>query len=144
MKLRVKKSFRPCEAEPGDELFRNGIFVFNVTKLSVFLKANTKDFPIENVVVETLGFTSDQLDESTVLKANLASPIILAEIAPGRFNIIDGNHRVERARRDGVTALPAYRVGFAHHHGRGGSHRKGFGNNAGNLAERDSGSHRYP
>jgi len=35
----------------------------------------------------------------------------LAEIAPGRFNVVDGNHRVGRARRDWVKMLPAFRVG---------------------------------
>ena len=54
--------------------------------------------------------TTDHLDENTIKKANVTNPIILAEIAPGRFNVIDGNHRLERARRDQLSAIPAYRV----------------------------------
>ena len=49
------------------------------------------------------------------ITANLSAPIILAEIAPGRFNIIDGNHRAERAHREGVEKIPAYRVSAADH-----------------------------
>jgi hypothetical protein len=38
-----------------------------------------------------------------------------AEISPGRFNVVDGNLRVERAHREGVERIPAYRVGAAEH-----------------------------
>ncbi|MFZ1731390.1 MAG: ParB/Srx family N-terminal domain-containing protein [Bacteroidota bacterium] len=37
-------------------------------------------------------------------------PVILAEIAPGRWNLIDGNHRMEKARRLGLETLQAYKV----------------------------------
>ena len=110
-KLKFKKSFQPVEIDDDDELFQNGIFVFNITKLLAHIGANASEFPIENVLVGTLGITSSNLDDAAVLKADLGTPIILAEIAPGRFNIIDGNHRVERARREGAVTLPARRVG---------------------------------
>jgi hypothetical protein len=35
--------------------------------------------------------------------------VILAEISPGRYNLIDGNHRVAKARREGVSSVLAYR-----------------------------------
>jgi hypothetical protein len=54
-------------------------------------------------------------DEKVISTANLRNPIILAEISPNRFNVIDGNHRVEKARREGVRRIPAYRV-YAHQH----------------------------
>jgi len=34
----------------------------------------------------------------------------MIEVAPGRFNLIDGKHRVEKAKRKGVTSLSCYRV----------------------------------
>jgi hypothetical protein len=49
------------------------------------------------------------------LPAGHYQPIILAEVSPGRFNVIDGNHRVERARRDGLDTIPAYRVPAEEH-----------------------------
>ena len=46
----------------------------------------------------------------TIKTANLQNPIILAEISPNRFNVIDGNHRVEKAFRDSISNIPAYRI----------------------------------
>lgn len=115
-RLKANKKFRPCEVDDNDELYPNGIFVFNITKLLVHLKTNPDCFLVEDVAVATLGITSSNLDETTVQGANLQAPILLAEIAPGKFNVVDGNHRVEKARRDGVNNLPAYRVGPAVHY----------------------------
>ena len=39
----------------------------------------------------------------------------MAEIAPGRYNAIDGNHRLEKARRLGLETLMAYRLGPEQH-----------------------------
>ena len=58
----------------------------------------------------------ESLDEATIEIANLSDPIVLAEISPGRFNVVDGNHRVERAHREGIERIPAYRVSSADHH----------------------------
>jgi hypothetical protein len=32
MKLKVEKDFTPCPEADGDELYPNGIFLFNITK----------------------------------------------------------------------------------------------------------------
>ena len=37
-------------------------------------------------------------------------PVLLDEIASGHFNLIDGHHRLEKARRRGVETLLAYRL----------------------------------
>ena len=117
MKLKLNKAFQPCLVDDDDELFPNGIFVFNVTKLIEHISANAAEFPIEVVAIDTLGITSSQnLDEPTVQNADLSRPIVLAEISPGRFNVIDGNHRVEKARRDHVKSLPAHKVGPSTHY----------------------------
>jgi hypothetical protein len=39
----------------------------------------------------------------------------LAEISPGRFNVIDGHHRVAKARRDGVPTVRARKIACAQH-----------------------------
>ena len=108
MKLKLHKKFKPLPAEADEEFFRNAIFEFNVTKMLAFMAANPDRFPVEEIEVETLMDygTGDRLDQETIQTANLAHPIILAEISPGRFNVIDGNHRLERARRDGLAKIP--------------------------------------
>jgi hypothetical protein len=40
---------------------------------------------------------------------------LFAEIVPRRFNLIDGNHRMARARLDGVPTIPAHRIHCPHH-----------------------------
>lgn len=50
-----------------------------------------------------------------MIAADLTRPVILAEIAPGRYNLIDGHHRVAKARREGVTWIPAYRIHCPEH-----------------------------
>jgi len=118
MKMKLDKKFQPMSRDEGDEFFPNGIFEFNITKLIAHIKASPDHFPIEEVPLEGQFGLRDSscLDEATIQKANPASPIILAEISPGRFNVIDGNHRVERAKRDGAKFIRAYKVGPDQHY----------------------------
>jgi hypothetical protein len=116
-KLKVHSDFTPLPFSEGDELFPNGIFEFNVTKLLAFIKDHPSQFPVEEIDIESLGaaFGRERLDEETISTANVKNPIVLAEISPNRFNVIDGNHRVEKARREGMKYIPGYRV-HAHQH----------------------------
>jgi hypothetical protein len=115
--LKLDPGFQPCPAEPGDELYPNGIFEFNITRLLTFIHAHLERFPtgfVELVDIEHSG-GSGSLDEAVIDAADLSRPILLAEIAPGRYNVIDGNHRVAKARREGVRCILAYRVRCPEH-----------------------------
>jgi len=115
-KLKVDKRFQPLSEDEGDEFYPNGIFEFNITKLLVFIKANPHTFQAEEVSVEFVRtFPSSNLNESTIQVANIAEPIVLAEIAPDRYNVIDGNHRLEKAYRDGASKILAYKVRAEQH-----------------------------
>ncbi|MBI3553026.1 MAG: ParB N-terminal domain-containing protein [Elusimicrobia bacterium] len=114
--LKTDKTFTPISVDEDDELFPNGIFEFNVTKMLAFIEANADKFPVETVEVEPFRvYSSETLDEDTIRRADVSKPILLAEISPGRFNVIDGNHRVERAGRDGLKTIPARRIGAEQH-----------------------------
>ena len=115
-KLKINKAFIPLPKDEGDEFFPNGIFEFNITKMLAFIKENPALFPIEEIDLEKEATWESQcLTEATVSKADVSSPIVLAEISPERFNVIDGNHRLARARRMGLKRIPAYRVRVKHH-----------------------------
>ncbi len=102
--------------EPDDELYPNGIFEFNITRLLSFIEANVDRFPIESVgIADIPNYGSVSLDEATIRTADLLRTILLAEISPGRFNLIDGHHRVAKARRERVATLPAHRVACPFH-----------------------------
>jgi hypothetical protein len=114
--LKLNKKFEPPVPEDGDEFFANGIFEFNVTKLIVFIETKPESFPVEQIEVQSvIDYKSEHLDKETIRKANLSNPILLGEISPGRFNVIDGNHRLERARQNRAEKVPARRV-FADQH----------------------------
>jgi hypothetical protein len=110
-RLKRDKDFQPCPAESDDEHYANGIFEFNITRLLAFIDTCAERFPIESVLVDDFpAYSSSHLNEGTVCNAELSRPILLAEIAPGRFNVIDGNHRLARARRESVQMVPARKV----------------------------------
>lgn len=110
-KLKFNKTFQPLPCDVGDEFYPNGIFEFNITKLLEFINANKDKFQPQEVEVNTLrNFQSRNLNESAIKSANLSAPIILAEIGPGQFNVIDGHHRLEKAHRDNVDRILAYKV----------------------------------
>ena len=113
--MQVDNNFTPCPKQDGDELYPNGIFVFNITKILEEIQKKPDCFIIEEAVVSdyTLGFSS--INESHLDSVDLSSPVILAEISPGRYNLIDGYHRVEKARRLGIQKLPAYRLDVERH-----------------------------
>ena len=115
-KLKLDKKFQACLADDNDEIFPNGFFQFNITKMIEFISQNQDQFSVENIAIETYRkFVSPNLDEETIQKAQTLKPIILAEISPGNYNVIDGNHRLEKAFRDGLKEISAYRLTVDQH-----------------------------
>ena len=113
--LKVDNDFTPCPVAVGDELFPNGIFVFNITKMLEYIQKNTDGITLEEVAVGDFfkGFSS--VDESYVDSVEISRPVILAEISPGQYNLIDGNHRMEKARRMGINSMLAYKLNVEQH-----------------------------
>lgn len=113
--LKSDNDFTPCPVATGDELFPNGIFVFNITKIIEYIQKNPSSITLENVAVSDFfkGFSS--INESNVDSVDISKPVILAEISPGRYNLIDGNHRMEKARRMGINSIRAYKLNVEQH-----------------------------
>ena len=109
-KLKINRRFTPCPIDDEDELYPNGIFVFNITKMAEYILKNL-DITCEEVLVKDFISSFAKCNESHLPAVDVTKPVILAEIAPGRFNVIDGNHRMEQAKRSGVEKIPAYKVG---------------------------------
>ena len=86
--LEADNRFSPCPVESGDEIFPNGIFEFNITKIIDHIQ-RTPDNYLEEVLVKDFytGFSS--VNESYMEHVEVSRPIILAEISPGRYNVID-------------------------------------------------------
>jgi hypothetical protein len=43
-----------------------------------------------------------------LLSVDITKPVIQGEIRPNKFEIIDGNHRITKAYRDGVERIGSY------------------------------------
>lgn len=115
-KLKFDKKFQPVSSRVGHEMYLNGIFEFNITKLSEFISKNQNKFLIEMVEVNKFRiFPLDSPDDLTVNSANLLNPIILAEISPYQFIVIDGNHRLEKSYHNNINKIPAYRIYVEQH-----------------------------
>ena len=111
-----------------DEIYCGGVCFFHVSALLKWLKQNPQ--PIVEIAVETWSSFSYKEDRY-VAAADLSQPIIIAEIAPDYrdfvpdipehswisrgYVCIDGQHRIEKARRLGITTLPAIVVRMEQH-----------------------------
>jgi hypothetical protein len=75
LRLDRDPSFQPCEAVDGDELYPNGIFEFNITRLSAYIVA-TGRFHAEPVAVDDISYggTAPGLNEVAVVGADLSRP----------------------------------------------------------------------
>jgi hypothetical protein len=107
--------FVPCPVEEGDELYPNGIFVFNITKMLDYIEKHPGSVELIEMAVADLDSGFSSLDETHIATVDINRPVVLAEMSPGRYNLIDGHHRVEKALRAGVKTMPVRRLFFPQH-----------------------------
>ena len=63
-RLKDSKKFSPCPVADGGELFPNGIFVFNITKIQEFIRDNPADIPLEDVAVSGFFKSGTSINEA--------------------------------------------------------------------------------
>ena len=71
-RLEFDPAFLPCEAADGDEIFPNGLFEYNITRLMAYIEHSGRFTP-EPVALDDLPYagTSAALDENTLAAADL-------------------------------------------------------------------------
>lgn len=114
-KLKVNHDFIPYPVTNGDELFANGIFEFNITKMLEYINKNSYRIILEEVAVSDFCKEFSFINELHMDLVEISQPVILAEISPGEYNLVDGNHRMEKARRMGIRNIQAYRLNVEQH-----------------------------
>ena len=82
-----------------------------------YLEKRPTDVELVEMAVRHLDQGISVVNESHVDSVDLSRPMVLAEISPGQYNLIDGHHRVETARRHGLITLHAYRLTARQHIG---------------------------
>lgn len=50
------------------------------------------------------------VNEEHLSMVDISKPVLQAEIRPGMLEIIDGNHRMERAYREGIEFVESYKL----------------------------------
>lgn len=113
--LKIDKAFVPVSEDDGDEFFQNGIFTFNITKMLSYIKNNPEIFIPEKINVNDHTGHFSSIDEEYIGSVTNTDPIILAEISPGLYTVIDGNHRMEKARRSGIEHIMGYKINAEEH-----------------------------
>lgn len=111
--MRKSKTFVPCPGVGGDEHFANGIFIFNVSKILQDIADGRLAVPLIEIDVTdwfTKHLGSGHINEDQMNQVDTTKPILIAEIRPNGFNVIDGNHRLEKARREGIPSIQAYQM----------------------------------
>jgi len=118
--LRKERQSTPTIPADGDELFQNGVFRIHISAMLNWMTVNPQ--PIVRAPVKAWTISHD-MEECFVVGADITKPIVVAEIAPDfcdfspviprddwisrGYVCIDGNHRIEQARRKGLEVLPA-------------------------------------
>ncbi len=107
VKLKIDNDFTPCSVADGDEIFPNGIFRFNITKMREYIFENPDQVIYKILAIKDYSKEFSSLNNPHVDSVDISEPVIIAEISPGRYNLIDGHHRMEKARRIGIDNLPS-------------------------------------
>ena len=108
--MKENPGFIPCIPVVGDETLGGFPFNWNVTRASEWIKANLDQVELSVVQVGQPAPLADSssMDEDFLPHADLTKPLIMVRMRPEFFRLIDGNHRVAKARRSSVEELPAY------------------------------------
>jgi hypothetical protein len=132
-KLKIDPNFKACQLEPGHEYLRNGIFVFNITRMCERIEQHMEAYKLIEIETATYdsGILLSALNQESIEQADLNRPIILAEIAPDRwesgtgvpendfyirgYNLMDGHHRLAKAIKNGIPTLQAYVLRMEQH-----------------------------
>jgi 3-methyladenine DNA glycosylase AlkD len=113
--LNLDENYIPSEAFEGDEVLLNGIFRWNITKIIEYIEHNKNSIIFEKINTADYYDSYSKIDEAYLPSVDISVPIILAEINPGKYIIIDGHHRLAKAYRDGKAQVEAYKLRVEQH-----------------------------
>ena len=112
--LKLKKNYIPKKQINEElEIYKNGIFNFFISKILEDIENGIFTPKKERINIKkwkNTHFTNDSLNEEHLKTVNTRKPIIQAEISISKFEIIDGNHRFEKAFRDGRKTINTYKI----------------------------------
>lgn len=111
-KLIFNENFVPIPKKDGDEIFPNGVFHINVSRILADIQSGVLQAERERINVKEwfIDHFRPMVNEKHLPYVDLNEPVIQAEIRPGKYSIIDGNHRMEKAIRENVDYIDSYKL----------------------------------
>ena len=111
-KIKLDKKFEPLPTRDGDEIFRSGYFKFNITRIMEDILAGKLEVAEEPINVSSWFRlrSSNAVNEDHISSVDINKTVLQAEIRAGVYNMIDGNHRIEKARREGIEWINSYKI----------------------------------
>lgn len=111
-KIFLDVNYKPLPNNAGDEIYPNGIFNFSITRILENIASGNLKVEEEQINVSKWFETHMHglINEEFLPKVDIIRPVIQAEIRPDMFEIIDGNHRMERAFREGLKFINSYKI----------------------------------
>ena len=111
-KIIFNKDYKPLPTSEGDEIYPNGIFNFSISRILEHIISGELAAEKEQINVREWfkSHIHGSVNEEHLPSVGATKPVIQAEIRPGRFEIIDGNHRIERSYRDSVEFIDSYKL----------------------------------
>ena len=115
-----RPDFYEFDIKDRTEWYPNGIFNYNISRMikdlqNHELSNDNKSFlnsvfkaPVSVSEAIKRSYGGRELQEKHIDQADITRPLIYVEIAPDGYNLIDGNHRLAKAKRDGIDTLEAY------------------------------------
>jgi hypothetical protein len=111
-KIKPDNKYKPLPTNEGDEIYPNGIFKFSISRILEHIMSGQLNPAKEEINVREWfkSHSRGSVNEEHLPTVDISKPVIQAEIRPGTFEIIDGNHRMERAYSDGVEFIESYKL----------------------------------
>lgn len=112
-KIKLNKKYQPI-ATDADEIYINGFFYFNISQIikdidSKKLIVQSEKINLKNWLKEhSLEFSV--IDKEHLKTVDMNKPVMQAEIRINKYEIIDGNHRIQKAFNEGLKYINSYKL----------------------------------
>ncbi len=110
--MKIDPNFVPHEVAENGEIYRNGFFHFNISRMIEDIESGKLVVAKERIDVVNWRRRHNKgvINEEHMPNVVLSKPVIQAEIRHDMFEIVDGHHRIEKAIRDGIQYVDSYKV----------------------------------
>lgn len=110
--MKINKNFKPI-SETAEEVY-GGFLQFNIS--AIIEDIASKKLIVKNKRIYIQSWFKEHsieygvINKEHLLSVNLNTPVIQAELRIDKYEIIDGNHRMQKAFDEGRTYINSYKI----------------------------------